>query len=74
MSVMMMRSLVKSLLARTLARETKTIKWKLVTFNLYYLEHKGFQLYKRNIFKNYWRFVVSDGITQCTFDMYEKER
>ncbi len=74
MSAMMMRSLVKSTLAKQLARETKLIEWKLVTYNFYYLEHKGFHFYKRNLSKNYWQFTVSNDITSCTFKMYEQER
>ena len=74
MFAMMMRSLVKSSLAKILAKENKFTKWECVTFNFYYLEHKNFHLYKRNISKNYWQFTVSDGITSCTFKMYEKER
>ena len=74
MSVMMMRSLVKLSLAKTLARETKLIEWELVTYNFYYLEHKGFHFYKRNLSKNYWQFTVSNDITSCTFKMYEQER
>jgi hypothetical protein len=74
MFAMMMRSLVKSSLAKKLAKEIKLIKWELVTINFYYLEHKGYHFYKRNISKNYWQFTVSDDITSCTFKMYEKER
>jgi hypothetical protein len=65
---------MKSSLAKSLAKETKLIKWEPVTYNFYYFEHRGFQFYKRNISKNYWQFTVSDDITSCTFKMYEKER
>jgi len=73
MSVMMMRTLKLSL-AKQLVRETKKLKWELVTFNIYHLEYQGFNFYKRNLSKNYWQFTVSDDITSCTFKMYEKER
>ena len=74
MSAMMMRSSVKLSLAKQIARETKILKWELVTFNIYHLEYQGFNFYKRNLSKNYWQFTVSDDITSCTFKMYEKER
>ena len=74
MSAMMMRSLVKLSLAKQIARETKILKWELVTFNIYHLEYQGFNFYKRNLSTNYWQFTVSDDITSCTFKMYEKER
>ncbi len=74
MSAMMMRSLVKLSLAKRLARETKHLKWELVTFNFYYLEYQSFHFYKRNTSKNYWQFTVSDDITSCTFQMYQQER
>jgi hypothetical protein len=74
MFVMMMQSLVKVNVAKQLVRETKSLtNWKAITFNFYYLQYRGYDIYKRYISKNYWQFIVADDITRCTFKMYEKE-
>ena len=71
---MMMQNFVKVNVAKQLVRDTRSLtSWETITFNFYYLEHKSFHFYKRNISKNYWQFTVSDDITSCTFKMYEKE-
>ena len=60
-------------LAKQLVRETRSLTdWETITFNFYYLQHKNFHIYKRNISSNYWQFIVADDITRCTFKMYEK--
>jgi hypothetical protein len=70
----MMQNLVKINVAKQLARESKHLaSWSLITYNFYHLQHKGYNIYKRNISLNYWQFTVCDDITNCTFKMYEKE-
>jgi hypothetical protein len=70
----MMQNLVKINIAKQLVRESKYLtSWSLITFNFYHLQHKGYNIYKRNISLNYWQFTVCDDITNCTFKMYEKE-
>ena len=74
MCAMMMRSLVKANNAKQLARNSKHLaNWTLITFNFYHLQLDGYNIYKRNISRNYWQFTVADDITSCTFMMYEKE-
>jgi hypothetical protein len=60
--------------AKQLARRSKRLaNWTLVTYNFYYLQLDGYNIYKRNISRNYWQFTIADDITSCTFQMYEKE-
>ena len=60
--------------AKQLARRSKSLaNWTLVTYNFYYLQLDGYNIYKRNISRNYWQFTIADDITSCTFQMYEKE-
>jgi hypothetical protein len=74
MFAMMMQNLVKVNVAKQLVRETKSLtNWDCISFNFYYLQHRGYDIYKRYISKNYWQFIVVDDITRCTFKMYEKE-
>lgn len=70
----MMPNSLKINLAKQLVRETRSLTdWETITFNFYHLQHKNFHIYKRNISRNYWQFIVADDITRCTFKMYEKE-
>ena len=65
---------MKYRLAQQLARESKSSgQWENVVLDLYYLNFRGYKIYKRYISKNYWQFTVADDITNCTFLMYEKE-
>jgi len=74
MFAMMMQNLVKVNVAKQLVRETKSLtNWDCISLNFYYLQHRGYDIYKRYISKNYWQFIVADDITRCTFKMYEKE-
>ena len=60
--------------AKQLARRSKRLaNWTLITYNFYYLQLDGYNIYKRNISRNYWQFTIADDITSCTFQMYEKE-
>jgi hypothetical protein len=60
--------------AKQLARRSKHLaNWTLITYNFYYLQLDGYNIYKRNISRNYWQFTIADDITSCTFQMYEKE-
>ena len=55
MFAMMMRSLVKANNAKQLARKSKHLaNWTLITFNFYHLQLDGYNIYKRNISRNYW--------------------
>ena len=47
--------------------------WTFITFNFYHVQLSGYNIYKRNISRNYWQFTIADDITSCTFMMYEKE-
>jgi hypothetical protein len=61
-------------MAKQLARESKHLaNWTLITYNFYHLQHKGYNIYKRNVSLNYWQFTIANDITSCTFQMYEKE-
>ena len=65
---------MKLYIAKQLARESKSSgQWENVVLDLYYLNFRGYKIYKRYISKNYWQFTVADDITNCTFLMYEKE-
>ena len=59
---------------REFVKETKLSHWENVVQDLYHLNFRGYNIYKRHISKNYWQFTVSNDITSCTFKMYEKER
>ena len=60
---------------RDFVKETKSLDlWENVVQDLYQLNFRGYNIYKRKISKNYWQFTVANDITSCTFKMYEKER
>ena len=60
---------------RDFVKETKSLdQWENVVQDLYYLNFRGYYIYKRKISKNHWQFTVANDITSCTFKMYEKER
>ena len=70
----MMQNSLKVNNAKQLARKSKHLaNWTLITFNFYHVQLNGYNIYKRNISKNYWQFTIADDITSCTFMMYEKE-
>lgn len=70
----MMQNFLKVNNAKQLARKSKHLaNWTLITFNFYHVQLSGYNIYKRNISKNYWQFTIADDITSCTFMMYEKE-
>ena len=74
MYAMMMLHSLKINNAKQLARRSKRLaNWTLITYNFYYLQLDGYNIYKRNISRNYWQFTIADDITSCTFQMYEKE-
>ena len=71
---MMMLHSLKINNAKQLARRSKRLaNWTLITYNFYYLQLDGYNIYKRNISRNYWQFTIADDITSCTVQMYEKE-
>ena len=74
MYAMTMQNLVKVNNAKQLARRSKGLaNWTLITYNFYYLQLDGYNIYKRKVSRNYWQFTIADDITSCTFQMYEKE-
>ncbi len=71
----MMLNSMKISLAKTLAREVRYFNsWELITCNFYQIEYKGYHLYKRKTSLNYFQYIVRDEESQCTFQMYEKEK
>jgi len=67
--------LLKTKVMRDFVKETKSLdQWENVVQDLYQLNFRGYNIYKRKISKNYWQFTVANDITSCTFKMYEKER
>ena len=74
MCYMMTISSLKVNNAKQLARRSKGLaNWTLITYNFYYLQLDGYNIYKRKVSRNYWQFTIADDITSCTFQMYEKE-
>ena len=70
----MMQNFLKVNNAKQLARKSKHLaNWTLITVNFYQVQLSGYNIYKRNISRNYWQFTIADDITSCTFMMYEKE-
>jgi len=50
MFVMMMQNLVKVNVAKQLVRETRSLtSWETITLNFYYLQHKNFHIYIKDI-------------------------
>jgi len=47
---MMMQNLVKVNVAKQLVRDTRSLtSWETITFNFYYLQHKKFHIYIKDI-------------------------
>lgn len=60
--------------AKTIASQSKNLQWDNISFDLYVTSHLGYNIYKKKISPNYWRFIVSDDKTSCTFTMYQKDK
>ena len=62
------------LVAKKIACQLIALEWESVVVDFFFIQHGGYNFYKRKISKNYWQFIVSNDITSCTFKMYHKER
>lgn len=46
--------------------------WENVMDNFFQTEHSGYLIYKRKVSHNYWRFIVRNDKTSCSFTKYHR--